>query len=305
MDRSLSRRGVAFLFAVWIAATAGAGGAVTHGVLSDTGSATGTMTVASDFEDTGPEGETAYVDENGNGRYDEGEGTYSGDDLQEFDDESADLVIPSDIDAVHGQNDDVDISAASITSETDITAQNGDVELEATDGDVDLAGSTVSSQNGNVEIATAGDVTLEGASIASRNDDVEVSTGGELTLDDATIETNGDVELTARSISATSASVESKNNGVVLSATENGGGELDATGAEIRARNDDIRLFSVGDMLLDSASLYSQNGAVEVSLGTTDATLSVEGTTIDDTDDTLVYAPEGITVEPDTDSTSS
>lgn len=87
---------------------------------------------------------------------------------------------------------------------------------------------------------------------------------------------------------------------IALSATANGGGALDATGATLTVDRDwaGIWLASNGDVTLDSTTLATDRGAAEVDLGTAEATLSVNGTVVEDDDGTLPYAPSGVSERP-------
>jgi hypothetical protein len=233
--------------------------------------------------DPGPSGSQAFDDANGNGIYESGETTYSNGDLADgFNQPSENLVIPTDVGTVDNRNNGVTLTAKSITSSVDITSRNDAIELTA----------------------TSGDITLTGRTVESRNNVVDLTASGTLNVDDATIESrNNEVSLEAQQISARNAYIRSQNNDVTVSATRNGGGELDATGADLISESNNVDLLSVGDMRLDSATVDA-SGTATADLALGSATLYVDQAQIFDGDNTLTYAPNTITVTGSTNSGS-
>ncbi|GCF15414.1 hypothetical protein Harman_33490 [Haloarcula mannanilytica] len=320
MDNRIRTGGLAVLVTVWVVVTAGAGAGVTYGLLSDEATASGTIQIEVGSA-TPPDGE-AYNDANGNGRYDEGETTYSADELADFNDPSANLVIPESVESIEEQNDDIQIRASSISYNGTVESQNGDVSLTAVNGDIIVDGAALDSQNGQVVLdAQSGGISLTDGTITAQNNDfslsaqesvnltgttvdlqngnVQVTTSGYLSIDGAQISAaNNHISLRAREISAKDAYVSSSNNYVRLSATRNGGGYLDVTSSTLSSQNNDITLESNGDIRANDSSIETKNGAVTADLGITEATLYLDGATIEDGDDAIAYQPNGIRVVP-------
>jgi len=320
MDNRIRTVGLAALVTAWVVVTAGAGAGVTYGYLSDEATASGTIQIATGS--SAPPNGDAYNDTNGNGRYDEDEQTYSADQLADFNDSSANLVIPESVDSIEEQNNDVQIRAANISYSGTVESQNGDVSLTAVSGDITLDGATLDSQNGQLVLdAQSGGISLTDGTVTAQNNNfhlsaedsvdltdttvdlqngnVQVTTAGHLIVDRAQISAaNNHVSLDAREISAKDARVSSNNNYVRLSATRNGGGSLDITSATVFSRNNDVRLESNGDIHANGSSMESGNGAVTADLGTTSATLYVDGTTVSDQDNAIAYRPTGVRVVP-------
>jgi len=222
-----------------------------------------------------PPGNRAWNDVDDDGKYDDSEPTYSADELRNFVDTNANLVVPSDVGTITSKNGEVSITAGRIALRADASA-NRDVTLTATSGDVSVS-SNVESKNGEVAVTSwTGDVAI---------DDASLSTGGA-----------ADVTVSGRRITARGASIEAKNGDVLLLATRNGGGGLDARNADLQAKTGDIDLRATSDVTLDGATLDSQNGQAFVTFYVDDAVLSVDATTIDDRDGTLRYSPPGTTV---------
>ncbi|MBV0903339.1 hypothetical protein [Haloarcula salina] len=320
MDKRTRTGGLAVLLVVWLVATAGAGAGVTYGLLSDDGTASGTVQIAAGS--SGPPSGQSFDDANGNGQYDPGETTYSAAELVDFDDPAANLVVPESVDSIDQQNSDVRVRAGAITYGGSVSAQNGDVSLTAVDGDVTLDGGTLDSQNGAVDVdAPNGGISLTGGTVESQNSDVTLSAGdavnvsgtdidaqngnvqittdARLVADGSTIEAqNSHVTLAGRTVSARNADLFSRNNYVGLSATRNGGGSLDVTGASLASQNNDVTLESNGDILANESTMESTNGAVTADLGTATATLYLDGANVDDGDDAIAYGPTGVHVVP-------
>ncbi|WP_416008293.1 hypothetical protein [Haloarcula japonica] len=307
------------LVTAWLVVTAGVGAGVTYGLLSDDATASGTIRI--DVGSPAPSNGDAYNDANGNGRYDEGESTYSEDELVNFNDPSANLVIPEDIDSIEPDNSQVSIRAGAITYGGKIESDTSSISLTAVDGDISMDGSKLESTNGAVTLdapngsisltdgeikAETGQVTLSAnekidltdSEVKAENGNINITTSDELIADDTVIESEtGYVLLRAETISAHQAEISADNEYVTLSATQNGGGPIDVTGTDLSA-NHDIMLESNGDVRATETTMETTNGKITADLGTTDATLYVDGATIDDGDDAIAYRPNGVRVVP-------
>jgi len=133
-----------------------------------------------DSDDEGdelPEGAVAFSDENENGVYDEGEETYTENQVTDFDDDTIDLVIEQDIE----RNGGIKITANTVTVRSGVTVRSpqNDVEIDAQGGDLDLTGATI--------IADAPGGTR----------DIELDAeNGDIILLDTTLSADGDIEAT-------------------------------------------------------------------------------------------------------------
>lgn len=209
-------------------------GATTGAAFLDEEDGAGSMTAANSFGGT-PPGQQAYNDANGNGRYDTGEQTYSATNLTDFDDPSANLVIPGSMDTIEDKNNGVSITANSVTADTGFRSKNAGVEIEATGGDVDLRGQTARSRNGEVSITASGDVDITDATLRSRNEDIIVGSGGTITAERSTLRTrNGDIGPTSS-------------------------GDIDLTGATLRTHNGEM----TADLGTNSATLTVDGTVLE------------------------------------------
>ncbi|MFB6188827.1 MAG: hypothetical protein ABEI57_02990 [Halapricum sp.] len=102
------------------------------------------------------------------------------------------------------------------------------------------------------------------------------------------------VDVSGQSVSGSRANIGSLGS-VTLSARENGGGPLDASGASVTSLFGNVTLRSNGDISLNNAEVNaSQYGSISASLQGGSPTLSVGGASLSDQDDTLVYTPAGI-----------
>lgn len=253
-----------------------AGGAATYAQFVDTETASGTVTAAQSFGGGGggqPGATSAYNDANGNGQYDAGETNYTMAQLYSFDDPSADLVLPASVGTLKNKPG-ISITANSISADSDLSAKDGGVTLEATGGSVDIAGQTVTSRNGGVDVDAAGSVSASGAVVESRNVDVSLSADGALDVSGATL--------------------WSRNAAVRLSA----GGPISAVDATLQSRHQNVQLDSGGAIDIRNAGLWSRNGQLTADLGSSGSTLSVGGAEITDRNGggTLTYTPSGVTV---------
>lgn len=271
----------------------------------DVGGGGGTETPEPPDGEPAPENGGAFVDEDGDGLYDPGEATYNDTkDLSEFDDENADLIIPSEFGTISEPNQEINIRAASITTNADISSANAPVTLTATDGDVDATDATITSDNQHVTIEASGTVDVSDADVSADNGDTTIRasrillTNGQITSQnrEITLETTGDGD---GEIVADGATISSDNSGVTLTTSNdrdlsirnatvtsaNGpvlvdsAGELDATGATITGNNRPVTLRSSGgDLSIRNADVDSTNRDIRVDsaaeLDATDASLS-------------------------------
>lgn len=256
---------------VLVATATLAGGTTTHAAFVDDELGNGSVTAAASF-DRGPPGPRAYSDANGNGQWDPSETTYTESQLYSFDDSSAALVVPSDVGTVNNSGG-IDITAGSITAQTDFQSNSGSVSLAATDGDADLRGQQVLSA-GTTSVTATGTTNLNGSQVFGLFSS----------------------QISGKSVSARGANVASFVS-VTLSAREDGGGTLDATSASVTSVYGDITLLSSGAMRIESAGLSAQNGDVTADLRRGGRTLFVDGASITDSDDTLIYGLRGTTVD--------
>jgi len=287
---------------------AGATVATTHAYFTDSESGQGSVVAADSFENTG---DGACRDEDENGQCDPGETRIDKSDLFTYTNESADLVIPENVGDLDSGNNNIDITAKSITSEVDLRTKNGDVDLNAGDGGIDLGGSdvTIEGGGGGVNIDSDGDIDLAGSYISTKTKSITVTASGFLNIDNAVIdgrESSEPIDLSGQRISARNAEITNKNGETILSARNNGGGELDATGATIESRSKNgklsggpITLKSSGTMRLNQTALRVKNTAtVEAYLDIGSATLYTDGTIVRDDDDTLYYEPSSVKRKP-------
>jgi len=268
------------VLALCLGALVSVGSASTLALFVDSHQGSGSFTAANSFGGGGgggsdPPGKKAYNDADGDGEWDSNEATYTEQDLYNFQDTNVDLVIPSDVGDVKAKNRQIDINANSITTEVGFDADNG-VSVTATGGDVTLNGNAVTAKNGGVKVTAAGTVSADRSKIRGPT---------------------GDVVIRGETVSLRQADVKSKNNDVIIAATEGTGGTLDATDSSIEASTGTVSLESVGDVYLDSAKVRSKNGGATADLGTTSATLHVDGAEIDDNNQILAYDPDGIAVD--------
>lgn len=265
-----SRIGRFVLFSVLIVGMASfVGPSPTGAQFTDSENGTANFSAASSFNGN-TDDSSAYNDANGNGVQDDGETAYSESELQNFDDTSANLVIPGSVGEVRSSNGPISITAASIASEVDIRSDSGDITFNSTSGETNLSGSEIYSKNGGVSINSTDHINLNSSTIRADT---------------------GSIEIRGKSIDSVNAYLWSKNQGIELSAKRNGGGQLYAVGLETDARSD-VVLGSNGNMTFDQGTLYAKNGQVTANLGSGCPTLSVAGTAIDDSDNSLVYGPD-------------
>jgi len=165
VKRSVSARTVLVTVLAVAVLSGGASSSVTHAYLSSTVSGSGTVGAAESFgSDSPPDDAVAWNDADGDGQYDEGEQTYSEDDLT----------------GTGGKN--IDLSGKSIQSTEPITVQaNGN-------GDIDLSGTRIDAA-GSIEIRVRGEgstLDLTDAELISGESITLTAKGGTIVLDGAT-----------------------------------------------------------------------------------------------------------------------
>jgi hypothetical protein len=204
-------------------------------------------------------------------------------------------VIGATIDSTSGS---VTVEGSSVTAtDVSVAAQNDPVTVTATSGAVDMVGGTIDSTSGSVTVEGSS-VTATDVSVTAPNDAVSVTaTGGLADVSRMSVDsTSGVVTLRGETVVATNADIDGQNDDIEVSARERGGGPLDVTGLAATTANGDIVLESTGDVTLDAAELRSTNGQATAALGRGSATLSVDEAVVADTDDTLTYDPNGVSV---------
>lgn len=263
------------MLVVVVAVVALVGGAGTYALFSDSHSTDkAQITIASQG---GGSGSQAFDDLDGDRVYDSGEPTFKKSELDDFDNASVDLVIPSGVGTLqaNGPNN-LSITAGSIYSEVDFATDRGSITLLAEDGEVhvDETNLSVSQDNGLVNLTASSYVSAADASFQTDAAPITIDAGG---------------EVTASGLSATTAS------GAITIGTDS---QLDATDATLTVDNGGatVSMKSRGDMWLNASTLATANDEVTANLTFDSATLFVEGTAIEDANDTLDYDPDGIRV---------
>ena len=184
----------AFVLVVCVALVATAtlaGGATTQAAFVDDELGDGSVTAATSFGGGGPPENRAYNDANGNGRYDSGEQTYTENQLENFNDPSANVVIPANIGKVQKNGGGVSITANSITSEARFQSNGGSVTLEATGGDIDLSDQRVQSNGGTIEIVSSANIDLSGTTLQSNGGNINFLSNDDVNLNGASLQANG------------------------------------------------------------------------------------------------------------------
>ncbi|WP_049985336.1 hypothetical protein [Halobellus rufus] len=238
---------------------------------------------------SGPPGDAvAYVDENGNYAYDEGEPIVSRSELAAFDDDEATLVIAAGGDRIEFRNREVDIEAKQVAIGDATLGSNRGISLSADGGEISLSDSTVDSKNGEVSFE-GGSITAAGSTVATNREIGLSADGGALTFTDSTIDSkNGEIELAGESVFVDGSTV-STNRGISLSAdpgtlsaagatvdSTNGaieleGSSIDASGAQITTNTEISLAADGGPLTLTDATVDSTNGEIELSGGSVDA----------------------------------
>ncbi|WP_435185953.1 hypothetical protein [Halobellus sp. EA9] len=230
----------------------------------------------------------AYVDDDHDYAYDEGERIVPRDEIPSFQNDSAHLVI-----AAGGETLDytgkVQIKAKSVTVGEATLATNKKLKIEAEGGAISLRDSTVDSQNEKLKLK-ASEVTTSGTTITAKKKVKLTAESGGLTLTDATVESNnGKIKLKGYPVDATGATItttkkikmESESGTLaVADATvdsENGkiklkGPSVDASGATITAAKKIKMKSESGTLTLADATVESKNGKIKLKGYPVDAT---------------------------------
>jgi len=243
---------------------------------------------------TGPPGDAvAYIDENGNYAYDEGEPIVPRNELASFDDDSANLVIAADGDRIEFRNREVAIEAGSVAIGDTTLGSNRAIMLSA-EGEIALSKSTIDAKNGEIDLS-GGSVTAAESTVTTNREISIAADGGTLTFTDSTIDSkNGEIDLSGDSVfvdgstvttnrgisiaadsgtlSASSATIDSTNGEIELD-----GRSVDAGEAQITTNREITISADGGTLTLTDATVDSTNGDIDLSGGTVEAA----GATID------------------------
>lgn len=211
----------------------------------------------------------------------------------------------------------VTVDGSSVSARKATISGKNEITLTGNSGPVDVTGATVDSRKNKVTI-DGSSVSARGATIEADNEITVTGNTGLVDIDSAklTSQTNK-ITVSGASVSAGGATISGMNEIVVTSGGDLGvsgtmvtsegnkitltaeGGVLDATGATIEA-DSEITLTSDGDMTLADAEVTSRSNRASGTLNRETGTLSVDGLSISDNDDTLTYSPSGVSVEGDT-----
>ncbi|SEF65587.1 AsmA family protein [Halobellus limi] len=235
-----------------------------------------------------PGGAVAYVDDDQDLEYDEGERTVSEGELAEFDNDSAHLVVAAGGGRINFRNSEVEMAAKSITVGDATLASNREITLEAEEGTLSLLDSTIDAKNGAIELS-AGEITAADSTVSTNREISMSAESGALAFSDSHIDAkNGEIELSGRSIEMPRTTV-STNREISMSA---GSGSLTLTDATIDAKNGAIELAGSrvdaaratistnaaitatadsGTLRLTDATVDSKNGEIELGGGSIDA----------------------------------
>ncbi|WP_181686287.1 SipW-dependent-type signal peptide-containing protein [Halorhabdus salina] len=266
---------------VLLVSAAMVGGTATYALFSDSTQASGTIQAAESFATTPPNG-CAYDDINGNGVWNQGEPSYDESELYSFNDESVTLVIPEDCGPIENSGN-IDITAGSVTANTGFeTSGLGSLSISATKGAVDLQDEQLLS-NLRVSITASGPVNINNVSVLSRWGSLFNSPG---------------IAISGNSLSTVDAEMGANRNQIRLRAT---GGDIDGTGMSLTAPGNffsdgNIQLESNGNIKLENAALDASD-EMSSDLASPENTLFVDGLSVSDSDDRLVYTPPNVTVE--------
>ncbi|WP_435064836.1 hypothetical protein [Halobaculum sp. EA56] len=228
----------------------------------------------------GPPGSAiAYIDSDHDYSYDSGEVTVDRNELASFENESAHLVIAADGGRINYRNQEVDISAKTVTIGEATLVSNSAITLSAQSGGLSMRDATIDTKNGEISLtgdtirvaestitsnrkisleAKSGTVGLSRSTVDSENGKIEIK-GPSVDTSESTITTNREIKLTAESgsLSLPNGRIESKNGAITIK-----GRSIDAAKSTI-STNREIKLESEGSTLtLSDASVTSKNGAI-------------------------------------------
>jgi len=281
--------------------------------------------------DPGPAGDLAYDDANDNLMYDSGETTYIEYELYQFQDNSVNLVIPSDVGGgtLYNPGGDINIDAQNVTSNVDIDAPN-QLTLSATGGRTINASGTITS-GGGITMDTAQDIYFQG-NMSSNGSNIDMpaqqdvflggtvnagtstlsissNTNGIVNFDNTTIITDSFTPSGARKISGQNADIDAP--GGIDMGTNNGpGGPIDLRGAQLNSSGNGIQFGQIdGDLFINDTStqearLEDPNEDITAQFDNGPRTIYYDGVEIVDNNDELCYQPNGVTEQGNTQSGS-
>ncbi|MWV39445.1 hypothetical protein [Natrialba sp. INN-245] len=229
-----------------------------------------------------PDDAVAYHDESGTGEYEEGEESFTAEELESFDRDSVDLVVFRDATT---SIDGFDISANSVTVEPGVTLDTGegwhDITVEADESIT--ASESVFQADSPITVESGGDIDVVDTTIStdSGGATIDVDAGGSLTATGTNIESSDLLSLESEDdIDVTDAEITTSDGGEDIQV--DAGGSLTATGAGIETSSP-ISLESEDDMDLSGAEIATEaNGAdITISAGSdidiTDGEITTEG----------------------------
>jgi hypothetical protein len=205
-----------------------------------------------DGSDTLPAGAVAYDDANNNEMYDTGEATYTGSDLQSFD-QPVDLVVARDVSETA-----YDIQANSITIDPAVTmsAQNGEIGL-GSPGQIRVSGTLDTTRiNGNGISLDGGSVDLTDGTLRASSS-VQLSSQGRTSLDRSVIDTTA--------VNGAGVSISSSSDLSVADAEIVSGGSITLSGSD-RISGDDA-LFDTTQVNSNSITV---SASTDVQIGDSD-----------------------------------
>ncbi|MEY7848335.1 hypothetical protein AB7C87_03930 [Natrarchaeobius sp. A-rgal3] len=236
-----------------------------------------------------PSGAVAYDDESETGQYEDGEKSFTAEELESFDNGSVDLVVFRD---ATSSVDGFDISANSVTVEPGVTLDTGSgwhgIAVEAdesltasgatfqadspvtleSDGDIDVVDTGISTDSGGatIDVEAAGSLTATGSEIESSSP-VTLESDDDVDLTDATISTDSggatiDVEA-AGSLPAPGASIESSSS-VTLESDD----DIDLSSAEIATDDNgaDITISADGDVDVTDGEISTDGNGADITI---------------------------------------
>ncbi|KPN30538.1 hypothetical protein SY89_01273 [Halolamina pelagica] len=217
----------------------------------------------------------AYKDADGDGVYDDGETRYTPSQLQNFDDQSADLRIA---DAIESNNK-IQINKANsfVVEDGASVNTNGQFKVGNNVGSVTIEGSVSSS--GQMQFQQSGDLNVIGGSIDA-DGEISVQNDGSIIANGATIESSTKVTLRAKSgdIDLTDATISTP--GEVSITAENNADNIIANGATIESQTKVTLSSNSGDIGLSNADV-STPGEISISADGDGDDIIADGATLD------------------------
>ena len=141
-----------------------------------------------------PPGDVAYDDANGNGQYDDGEDTYTIDDLNDFDNETVDLVLEFDDDTIDF-NGNWKIDANSITFNSNIS-YNDKITFHASEN-IDISDQTICVDKSKISIEAGGQLNATDSCIKTEDRAIHLESNGDMKLNRSTIDAGTKEDITA------------------------------------------------------------------------------------------------------------